>query len=72
MASPLEQQQKRNRIKRAVGAKPTSDIQPTKTPGVSASARNAASRTDRGASASLFQRRRRVRGSGRLARRDTA
>jgi len=60
--------------KRAIGKKvsPMTDIQPTKTPGVAISSRNAASRTDRGASASLFQRRRRVRGSGRYARRDVA
>jgi hypothetical protein len=61
--------------KRIVGTKkvaPMTDIEPTKTPGVSGAARSIASRTDRGAGASLFNRRRRTRGSGRFAVRRTA
>jgi hypothetical protein len=61
------------RTRRAIGAKPENETEtkPVRTPGVSAGARNAASRTDRGLNASLKGVRRRVRGSGRLARRDT-
>lgn len=60
--------------KRIMGAKksPMTDITPEKTPGISAAARATASRTDRGAGASLFNRRRRSRGSGRYAVRRTA
>lgn len=61
--------------KRIIGNKkvaPMTDIEPTKTPGVSSAARSAAARTDRGAGASLFNRRRRTRGSGRYSMRRTA
>lgn len=57
------------RVRRAIGAKPATGVETVRTPGVRASARNAASRTDRGTNASLIARRRRARGSGRLARR---
>jgi len=59
--------------KRIIGrVRPMTDIRPQSTPGVSAAARAIASRTDRGAGASLFNRRRRSRGSGRYAVRRTA
>lgn len=59
------------RVRRPIGAKPGAQATETvRTPGVSASARNAASRTDRGTNASLQAKRRRARGSGRLSRRE--
>lgn len=60
------------RIRRAIGARPTDDAELVRSPRVSASARNAASRTDRGLNASLQGRAKRTRGSSRNARRDTA
>lgn len=59
------------RVRRPIGAKPGNQATETvRTPGIGAAARNAASRTDRGTNASLIARRRRSRGSGRLARRE--
>jgi hypothetical protein len=60
------------RIRRAIGARPADDTELARSPRVSASARNAASRTDRGLNASLNAKVKRTRGSSRNARRDTA